>query len=156
MTVGGLTLLEKLLPRQADNGYHGHRVGLWVLGALVFMKTAIGVNSIASGYRVASGADGIPLETFPPAASSAVVSLFGLLGVSGLAVCSLCVLVLARYRSLTPFIFAFLLAEYLAKRVELRAHPIVSTASPPGDIVSLVLLSLTVIGLALSLWDRSK
>ena len=72
-------MLKRLLPERIDNAYHGYKVALWLFGLLVFMKMAISVNSIVNGYSVASTADGIPLDTFTPAAAQSIVTLFALL-----------------------------------------------------------------------------
>ena len=119
------------------------------------MKSAISLNSVLNGHLVAQSADGIPLDTFPPAAAQAVVSLFGLLGVSQLVFCLFGILVLARYRVMVPFLFALFLLEYLGRRLILQLMPIVRTGKPPGTVVNLVLLAVMVAGLALSLWSRN-
>jgi hypothetical protein len=146
--------LDPLLPRRIDNTYRGHKLALWLFGLLVFLKAAISLNSIFNGYSVAQSADGIPLDTFAPAAAQTVVSLFGLLGVSQLLFCVLGVLVLARYRSMVSSMFALLLLEHLTRRLLLKLVPIVRTGTPPGPVINLVLLAVMILGLALSLWSR--
>jgi hypothetical protein len=147
---------RRLLPRQADNTYYGSKLALWLFGLLVFMKVAMGFNSIVNGHSVASSADGIPLDTFTPAGAQTVVSLFALSGLRQLIICLLGILVLVRYRALVPLMFALLLAEHLGRNVILQVMPIVRTGTPPGAIVNLVLLALMVIGLALSLWSHQS
>ena len=73
-------MLEQLLPRTIDNTYRGQKAALWLLGLLLLMKTAMGLNSIINGYKVATSADGIPLDTYPPAAARTIVALFGIWG----------------------------------------------------------------------------
>src|SRR2546428_11544933 len=109
------------------------------------------VSSPARRQYLSRSADGIPLDTFTPAAARTVVSLFALLGLSNFVICLLCILALARYRSMIPFMFALLLLEYLSRRLILQFLPIVRTGTPPGIYVSLVLLALMIVGLALSL-----
>lgn len=149
-------MFSQLLPRTIGNTYRGHKVALWLVGLLVFMKLAISLNSIFNGYSVASSADGIPLDSYPPAAARTIVSLFALLGLSHLVLCVLCILVLVRYRSLIPFMFALLLVEHLGRRLILQLMPIVRTGRPPGFYVNLVLLVLMIAGLALSLWRQGN
>ena len=147
-------MLNRLLPQHIDNTYHGYKLALWLFGLLVFMKLAIGVNSIFNGYSVASSADGIPLDTYTPAAARTVVTLFGLLGLSHLILCVLCIVVLVRYRALIPFMFALLLLEFVSRRLILQVLPIERTGTPPGIYVNLVLLAVMLIGLVLSLRTR--
>jgi hypothetical protein len=149
-------VLDRLLPRSADNSYRGHRVALWLFGLILLMKSVIGVRSIFDGEAVARSADGIPIDSFTPAGARAVVSLFGLLGVSQLMFCLLGILVLARYRTLVPALFAVMLLGHLGGRLFLRLMPIPRTGRPPAALINLVFLALMVGGLALSLWRRGE
>ncbi len=145
-----------LFPRRADSEYRGRKAALWIFGLVVFVKLAMGVNTTLNGRSVASSADGIPLDTYTPAAAQAFVTVFALLGVAHVVLGLLGVLVLVRYRALVPLMFAFLLLEHLGKRVVHQMIPIERTGTPPGGAINLVLLSLMVVGLALSLWSRRE
>jgi hypothetical protein len=149
-------MLERLFPQRLDNTYRGYKLALWLFGLVVLMRLGISLNSIFNGYFVASSADGIPLDTFAPAASQTVVSLFALLGLSHLILCLLCILVLVRYRALVPFMFALLLLQQLGRKLILYFLPVARTGTPPGSVVSLVLLTLMIAGLVLSLWNRDS
>lgn len=147
-------MTSPLLPRRADNDYRGRKVALWIFGLVVFVKLVMGTNTTFNGRSVASTADGIPLDTYPPAAAQAFVTSFALLGVAHLVLGLLGVVVLVRYRALVPLMFAFLLFEHLAKRLVVRMMPIERVGAPPGGTINLVIFALIVVGLALSLWDR--
>ena len=149
-------MIGELLPRRADNTYRGHKLALWIFGLLLLMKAAIGVNSIVNGRSVAVSADGIPLDAFTPAGANAFVSAFALLGLSHVMASLLGVIVLLRYRTLVPLVFAFLLLQHLSSRWILRVMPIARIGTPPAVGVNLVLLALIVVGLALSLWIRNE
>jgi hypothetical protein len=149
-------MLDRLFPQRLDNTYRGYKLALWLFGLVVLMRLGISLNSIFNGRLVASSADGIPLDTFPPAASQTVVSLFALLGLSHLVLCLLCILVLVRYRALVPFMFALLLLQHLVRKLILHFLPVPRTGTPPGSVVNLVLLALMVAGLVLSLWSRDN
>lgn len=149
-------MLNRFLPRQVDNTYRGSRFALWVFALLVLMRVIMSLNSIFNGDIVASSADGIPLHTFTPDGAQTVVSLFAVLGLSNLVICTLCIVVLARYRALIPFMFSLLLLELLSRKLIHQFIPIVRTGTPPASVINLVLLTLMVMGLALSLWSRNK
>jgi hypothetical protein len=149
-------MLDRLLPRQADNGYRGHKLALWLLGFVVCLKLIMSLNSIFNGTMVAASADGIPLDTYTPAGAHAVVSFFAAWGVGQLALCVVCIVVLARYRTLVPFIFTLLLLEHLSRRLVFFVMPIVRTGTPPAPYVNLALLTMMVVGLALSVWNRPE
>jgi hypothetical protein len=147
-------VLNPLLPRLADNYYRGHKAALWLFALLLLMKVSMSVNSIFNGRLVASSADGIPLDTFTAAGAQTVVALFAILGLSQLMICLLCIVVLVRYRAMVPFMLGLLLLEHLGRRLVLYFLPIPRTGTPPGFVVNLVLLSLMIVGLALSLRSR--
>ena len=147
-------MLDLLLPRSIDNTYRGHKLAFVPFGLLVLMKCVIGVNSIVNGYAVMTTADGIPLDTFPAAATQCLVSLWALLGLSHLVLGLLCILVLIRYRSMIPLMFAVLLFQHLGGRLIAHYLPLVRTGAPPASIVNLTFLALTIFGLGLSLWKR--
>jgi hypothetical protein len=145
-------MIRRLLPPSIDNAYPGHRLALWLFGLLLFLRTAMGVNSIFNSRSILTSADGIPLDTYPAAAAQTVVSLFALLGLSNLVLCVLGILVLVRYRSMVPLMFALFLTEHLGRRLILSLHPIERTGRPPGIYINLAILALMLVGLALSLW----
>jgi hypothetical protein len=152
----GETMLNQLLPQRVDNTYRGHKLALWLFGLLVLMKTAMSVNSIFLGHKVATSADGIPLDTFPPAAAQTVLALFAIWGFAYVMICLLCILVLVRYRALVPFMFLLLLVEFLGRKLVLHFIPVARTGTPPGSYVNLALLAVMIVGLALSLWSQNK
>jgi hypothetical protein len=144
-------LTDRLLPQRVDNTYRGHKLALWLFGAVVLMKLAMSLNSIFNGYVVASSADGIPLDTFPSSAARTVIALFAIWGLAHLMICLLCILVLVRYRSMVPLMLALLLLEHLSRKLILQFLPIVRTGTPPGFLTNFMLLALMIAGLALSL-----
>jgi hypothetical protein len=150
----GAGVFDRLLPVRLDNAYRGHKAGLWLFGLIVLMRTVMGVNSILNGRSVASSADGIPLDTYSPAAAQTAVSLFALLGLSMLIICLLGWLVLARYRNAVPLMFIVLLLQSLGGRTVLHYLPIARTGTPFGLYVNVLLFLLMSIGLGLSLWRQ--
>lgn len=147
-------MLNLLLPPRVDNAYRGSRLALWLFALLLFLKLVMSVNSIFNGYSVATSADGIPLDTFPPAGAQAFVSLFAILGLSNFIICLLGLVVLVRYRGLIPFMFALLLFEHLGRKLIFYFLPIVRTGTSSASYINLILLALMIAGLALSLRNR--
>ena len=147
-------ILDQLLPPSVDNSYRGHKLALWLFGLVVLAKLGIAFGSLFNGHEAASTADGIPLDTFPPAATQAVVSLFALLGWLHLMLCAICIVVLVRYRTMVPLMLTLLIVEYAGRRAILTFMPIERSAAP-GSIVNLVILAVMIIALVLSLWSRA-
>ena len=54
-------MIELFLPSRLDTAYRGHKIALWLFGAVLVLKLAISVGSMFNGYETASSADGIPL-----------------------------------------------------------------------------------------------
>jgi hypothetical protein len=149
-------MLDRLLPQPIDNTYQGYKVALWLFGFVVGVRITQSVSVIFNGYATAMAADGIPLDTYTPAAAQTAVALFAQGSLWRLTLCLLCVLVLVRYRSAIPMMFALLLLNYLGSQLIFQFAPLVRTGTPPGPIVNLILFALTSIGLVLSLRRRDS
>jgi hypothetical protein len=148
-------MLDRLFPRQIDNVYRGHRLALWLLGLLLLLRLTMSANSIVNTRSVATGADGIPLDSFAGGGAEAVVSLFALLALSRLMPALLGILVLVRYRAMVPLLYLLLLIEHVGSRALLLVNPVVkSGASSVGLAINLALLALLLAGFGLSLQDR--
>ena len=145
-------MLSRLLPKQADNSFAGHRAALWLLGLFIALKIVMGVNSIFNTQSVAGGADGIPLDSYGPAAARQVLTLFALTALGQLTLALVGLTVLVRYRSLVAFMFAVFLAEQIARRLIVQGYAVVSTeGGSPGLYINLGLMALLALGLMLSL-----
>ena len=149
-------MFNKLLPQPIDNTYRGYKVALWLFGFVVGVKITQSVLIIFNGYSTARDADGIPLDTYTPAAAQTMVALFAQGSLWRLTLCLLCVLVLVRYRSAIPLMFVLLLLNYLASQLIFQFVPLVRTGTPPGPIVNLIMFALMIIGLVLSLRSRGN
>jgi hypothetical protein len=146
-------MLHHILPRQIDNTYDGHRLGVWLFVPVLVLKLLMSVDCIFIGEIVARDADGIPLDSYTRAGADAVVSLLAAWGLGHLVIVLLCAVALVRYRSLVPFLFGVLLVEHvIRKKVILAFLPIVKFAAAPATIVNATLLTLMAAGLVLSLW----
>ena len=144
-------MLDQLFPDRVDNTYRGYRVALWLFALVVSVKAIQSLASIFNGYSVATSADGIPVDTFTSAGARTIISLFAALGLSQFMICLLCALVLIRYRSMVPIMFALVLLHQLGGRLIARFLPIVRSGTPPGFYVNLALITVMIVGLALSL-----
>ena len=149
-------MLSLIFPKQLDNNYRGHWLGILLLVPLALMKLAQSVVSIVMTRMVATGPDRIPLDSYDPAAADAVVSIFALLGLYGLIVPVLALIALVRYRSMIPLVYLFFLAVQVGSRVLITLNPIVRSDGPAtGFGINMAILAVTVVGFGLSLWRRS-
>ena len=145
-------MLSRLFPKQADNRFDGLRTALWLLGLLVALKLVMSLNSILNTAAVAQGADGIPLDSFGPAAARAVLMLFALMSLGQLMLALAALAALIRWRALVPFIYLLLIGEHLARRLIVQNYAVARTQSmPAGAYVNYALLGFLALGLVLSL-----
>ena len=147
-------MYSQILPRCIDNNYRGPKLALWFFWVVVFMRGLQGLSLIVNGHSIVRAADGIPLETFPIAASQSIVAMFVISGLSRLILSLLCALAFVRYRSAISLMFTLLALDQLGKELLLHFYPLFRVGNPIGPTVNLILLVLTLIGLALSLWGK--
>ncbi|MDT4969542.1 MAG: hypothetical protein QOJ64_4279 [Acidobacteriota bacterium] len=147
-------MLDKLLPRPIDNKYSGSKIALWLLGLIVFVQTLQSVLVLVNGYSIAQSADGIPLESYPAAAAQTILAIFVTASLRRLIIALMCAVVLFQYRSAVPLMFVVLVISSVGGQMILQFVPIVRVGTPPGVFMNFILLGLTIVGLALSLWKR--
>ena len=149
-------MLKSIFPEAFDNTYRGHRLGLWLLYPILFVKIGISLVAIFRPDGGAQSADGIPLDAFPSAASEAVIGVIAILGLATLVTQLVGVIAVIRYRAMIPMIYLLMLAEYLGHRGLDWMKPIARSGGHTGGVVSLVLIALIGLGLVLSLWGRES
>ena len=146
------SLINRLFPKQFDNRFEGHRAALWLLGLFITLKLIMSLNSIFNTASVASGADGIPLDSFGPAAAREVLTLFALLALAQLSLTLIALAALIRYRAMVPFMYLLLLGEQLARRAIIQSYAVPRGDSPAAvSVLVYGLVALLMLGLLLSL-----
>lgn len=154
--MGIATIFGRLLPRPVSNRFEGYRAALWLLGLYIALKLAMSINSIVNTAAVASGADGIPLDSFGPEAARTVLMLFALMSLGQLTLALVALTILIRYRAMIPFIYLMLLGEALARRLIVRGYEVARADGAAGWYVNVALLALLALGLGLSLVHRRR
>lgn len=140
-------MLDHICPARVDNSYSGHKLGLYLLSAVTIVKTLQCLFVLIDSYSVIKSADGIPLDTFTPAAAQTVTAAFAGMGVSRLLICLICALVLARYRSAVALLFTLLIVHDIVREVVLHGARV---GTPVGVIVNIALIGLMLIGVSLA------
>ncbi len=145
-------MLNRLFPKQIDNGFKGRRAALWLLGMYVALKLVMSTNSIFNTESVAVGADGFPLDSFGVAGARAVLMLFAITALGQLMLSIVALMALIRWRAMVPLVYLLLIAEHLGRRFIVQSYAVARTEGiPAGVYVNYALLALLVIGLVLSL-----
>lgn len=150
-------MLSRIFPKQFDNAYRGHWLGLWLFVPIMLLKGVQGANAILITRTVITGADAVPLDSFGADAAQTTIALFALLGVHVLIVPVLSLVALIRYRAMIPLLYVLLLMVLLAGRALSYMQPIVrSEAYPIGFYFNLAILVAAILGFVLSLLAGSK
>ena len=68
-------MLDRIFPRQFDNAYRGHWLGLVLFVLIIALKAIQGFNSIVWTHTTMVGADGIPVDSFSPVAASEATTM---------------------------------------------------------------------------------
>jgi hypothetical protein len=142
---------RRLFPQRVDNRFDGHRAALWLLGLFIALKLVMSVNSMLNTASIATG-DGLPLDSYGPAAGQAVLMLFSLSALGQLALAAIALTVLIRYRAMVPFIYLVLLGEQIVRRLIVQNYALPRTETGPAVwLLTYGLVALLAVGLILSL-----
>jgi hypothetical protein len=145
-------MFGRIFPKQIDNNYRGHWLAILIFALLVILRAVMGFNSITLTHMVATGADGIPLDSYGPACAAVVVLFFKNIGLFFLLLSLLGAVALVRYRAMVPLMYLVLIIQLAGSRVLLHLYPIVRTSEMPlGFSVTLTMLAVALIGVVLSL-----
>lgn len=153
-------MLHRIFPRQFDNTYRGHWLGLALFVLVIAVKALQGIMCVVRTEHTMITADGIPLGSFSPVAASEAIQMFALLGMYLLVIPLQSVVVLFRYRSMVPFMLLMLIAIQLGARGIHLLHPDIAATSgggePIGFYVNLGILAVTALAFVLSVVPRSR
>lgn len=148
-------MLNRIFPKQFDNTYRGHWLGLLLFVPIIALKAVQGINSVVWTHKVMVSADAIPVDSFGPVAAGEAIQMFALLGMYLLVLPLLGVVALIRYRAMVPLLLLMLIVVQLGVRGVHLLHPTIGetagSAEPIGFYVNLGILALTVIAFVLSL-----
>jgi DMSO reductase anchor subunit len=147
-------MLGILFPPVIDRTFRGQLLGFWLLAPVLLLKVAVAALSIVAPQQ-ANSADAIDVSSFSEAALREATLSTALLGLLHLCIGLIGVLAMARYRAMVPLIYLWLLVESLGRRVVLALYPIDRAGDASNaSIMNTILLSLMILGLALSVWPR--
>jgi hypothetical protein len=145
------SILEALLPAQADNTIRGMKLPVYVfalISVVSLVRSCIhllapdgGAGSIAGMNLAVDGAGGI-------------IFAFALWGSAQLVYAVIQLVVAFRYRSLVPFMYVLLIFETLLRQLVGHMKPVTFAHTPPGAIGNYVILPVAGVMLVLSLRRR--
>jgi hypothetical protein len=149
-------MLQRLFPARIDNRYEGQRLALWLLGIHLALKLVMSVNSIANTASIASGPDGLRLDSYGADGARTVLMLFATNANAGLALALVGVVALLRYRAMVPMVALLLLLEAGGRRLIIESYAIERAGgSNVAFAINMAMLGLLLGALGLSLWPRA-
>ncbi len=147
------TILPVFLPAAADNRIRGSRLPLWLL---VLVATVGTVRSLIHILAPDGGAGSIAGMDLAVTGAEEVIFAFALWGSAQLVYAMLLWVVILRYRSLAPLMWAVQLLETLGRMLVGRLKPVTFAHTPPGAIQNYLYLVLAVCMLGLAMWSGQK
>jgi hypothetical protein len=146
-------IINRLFPKQVDNNFQGYKIAVVVFFILVLFTL---VRSCIHIFAPDGGASSIAGISTSVAGGSNIISLFALWGLSQLFMGIVYVVVFLRYRSLIPFMYLVILAEYSGRELIGVAKPLATSHIPPGAIGDYIIIPIAVIMLVLSMLTPNK
>lgn len=149
-------MFEKLLPKTIDNQYGGTPIAKWIFVAMTILTVG---RSLAHIFLPDGGAQSIatiPLSAFSSQASTVVIGMFAQWGLTQITFGLLYVLVLWRYQSLIPLMWAFILFEWTGRLLIGFYKPFETVGQAPGGIGNIIFSVLSLLMLALALRERKN
>jgi len=149
-------MIEQLFPKTVDNHYRGLSIAKWVFVAMTVLTIG---RSLAHIFLPDGGAQSIatiPLDAFSLAASAVVIGMFAQWGLTQLMFGLLYVIVLWRYQSLIPLMWAFIFFEWTGRLLLGFAKPLEAVERAPGAVGNLIFPIVAFVMLVLALKERKN
>ena len=136
-----------IFPKQVDNNFQGYKIAvIFFLLITIFTIMRSCIHILASD----GGAGSIAGINVSIAGGSDIVSMFAFWGLSQLLMGFVYLIVYFRYKSLIPFMYVPILAEYSGRIAIGLVKPLEVSHTPPGAIGDYVLVPLAALMLILS------
>jgi hypothetical protein len=144
---------DTLLPARADNIIRGSKLPFYALIVIAIVGT---VRSLIHIFSPDGGAGSIAGMDLSADGAGGVIFAFALWGSAQLVYALFQWLVIFRYRSLVPLMWAVQAIEIVLRMLVGHLKPVTFAHTPPGQIGNYIILPLAVLMLALSLWSAGE
>lgn len=147
---------NSLFPKVANNHYQGNKVAKWLLFVYVFKSIFSGSIHMFAADGGAQSIASVTLDRFSEGGAESVVTMFGLWGMEQVIIGLIGVVILWRYNSLIPLLWAAYALEYIGRGAAALYTPGLTTANtPPGASADLVLIPLAITMFILSMIKKN-
>lgn len=141
---------NRLLPTEQ----HARRGLNWRDGLLVAVAGISTMRSLIHLLAPDGGAMSIAGINVDLAGGGNVIAIFAQWGASQLVLALIYWVVIVRYRALVSLMWIIILVEQLLRALAGHLKPIVTDAPPPGEYWTYILMAVSLLVLAFSLWVR--
>ena len=153
-------MLSRLFPGTLTNTYEGSWFAVWLLAPVLVIKTLMGfnfsgLNPLVDVANILRTVDGVPIDSFSPAAADAVLRSAAAWGVALLALCLAVWMILLRYRAAIPLAVFFLLFEQLARTGTASAHSLSALIAGESTLSMSAIINLSLTALLLAAFGLS-
>ncbi len=145
--------LQIFFPSPADNRIRGSIIP-WL--ALILVAGIGTVRSLIHIFSPDGGAGSIAGMNLAVTGAKEVIFSFALWGAEQLIFALIQWMVIVRYRSLIPIMWAFQLLETLGRILVGHLKPVTFAHTPPGQIEDYVYIALSLFMMALALWSGER
>lgn len=148
-------MIEKLLPKPVTNHYSGHPLAKRVFVVLTIITIGRSLVHMFAADGGAQSIASIALDAFTDGGANTVITVFALWGLSQLIIGLLYAIVLWRYQTLIPLMYAFFSFEYFMRLLAGFYSPgLEKLETAPGEIGNILFLPLGLVMLWLSLREN--
>ena len=147
------SILEILLPATADNTIRGSKLPYYafiLVAAIGLVRSCIHIFSSDGGAGSIAGMD------MTVSGANEVIFAFALWGSAQLIYALLQWVVILRYRSLLPLMWAVQFLETLGRMLVGHLKPVTFAHTPPGAYQNYIYLALGLLMLGLALWSANR
>ena len=148
-------MLGKILPKDVDNIYSGHKLALYFFFLITLVTITRSCIHIFASDGGAQSIATIPLDTFTQDGAEGVVFLFAQWGIAQLMVGLIYLIVAWRYRRLIPLMYVFIFLEWSARIVLAFFKSIETVGIAPAVIAQLMMVLLIPVMFYLSVREKN-
>ncbi|MCJ2376994.1 hypothetical protein LNL84_09120 [Vibrio sp. ZSDZ34] len=130
-------VFKSIFPKVIDNHYQGAKLSQYLFYFLTAVTLWRSQHHLLAADGGAQSIATIPLNTFSSGATSTIVGVFALWGLSQLLIAFIYLLVSIRYRSLIPLMYIIMIVEYAGRLAIGMYKPVVTAGDAPGALINL-------------------
>ena len=143
--------IRHIFPKTIDNNYRGNAVALILFIPITVVTIARSLIHIFAEDGGAQSIATIPLDSYGPEASQAVITFVALWGLSQILLAFVYLMTIFRYKSLIPLMYLLVVVEYLGRHFIITFNPIETLGTAPGATVNLIMAPIALILMLLAI-----